>query len=1479
MTTCFGSEKGYCFRSPYTELIGRIVTLSFCLMLCFSLSAQSLKVSFSFSLTSSSNTSAAVFDANGNLIRHLWSNVRYPSGTHIYEWDRLDEFGHFCPDSGYVFKLLSNNVHYTWEGTLGNSSDSLKGSSKIRAYDRIHSMAFSGRYMYYGTGYSEGVPSCYKLDVNNPQNKINILFNYNGDVDQQCNIVCTDSQYVYWAGADPFSNKSYFVYATKVDNDSIATFQYADTVRLYYGRDYFHALDYDSGSNASIISGIAVQKSSDFLYISHKYANQVRVFDKKSGLSLDTISVNAPSEIVCQKNGDVWLVSGSDSLLKYRIDTSSGIPDSLLTNISLPGECLAMAISNDDSTIAVILGDTFQQVFFYDAANGNFKGSLGLRGGYANGPLVSDDKFYFSDEITGLSKPYLVYGINNSLYVGDVGNERTQHFDDTGAYIESIMYLPHSYSVTADINDSSRVFNEFLEFKVDYSKALSAGNNSWKLHRNWRYGIDKEHFRKNESNVFWNLVTLSNGETYANIRAYDSGSVFVYPEIIHLPDSSNIRYSGVRWEKFASDIIMKDGSRVTLLSNENLGDSGFFTNAELNGFDSLDFPIWDTPDTIAILPAIENTDPAYNGNIQIRKTKSDKLVLFNPDKHNRGFHLGAINVGENEYEWKGARATDVKYRGVMPDDGAFDIGNRVEYPGGRLLCHDDDLFWNYHGEYWKNSQTNIWNHIHGSGLMIGQFGTTVPDGITKDYEAFEKGAGNVLSSQVVKVGNDYYLYHCDESVHSGIHRWKITGLNSVAIQTIQPNYQPVANGKITLEFFNGKELDVFGKCLKRMDSGIYFSAVPSDIVDSSSMSIRYSGYVKAPYSANYYFKPASNSGLRLWVDHALVSDRWSNSLYTEFVSDTIWLEKGQIYPIKLETKGTSARLRWGSDSFTTVQVPGAYLYPMDTFGLEPSFALLEGVENFDVLKDSLYGWRRSPLNEVDSGIKNHWLLRTRIKTFGDQDVDLFMTYSRDSGTATVIREIGRWSDCPVSWRFEGELNLDEDFNLFGNTKHSAIQVLDVNGKAIVSVSHVMNIVNNVYYAGISVNDSVMYSRAGRFFNTYTNRFQSFGVAVDSNGIDVWYGDYRVDDLDVSDSSSDWRHPGALRLNFTGGKEMFGSAIGLKSLTYSTKDSLQPKIFPDADFTFCTGDTFVIRTDTGYSYSWSNGDTSATVEAFLQGEYSVKVSDGTCSGTSKIINIGMGTLPNPSITEIGNVLYSNYGYGNQWYYGGVEIGGATDTLYIPTLPGVYSLEVTDTNGCSKMVDLLVPLNFENNDRVVFCIGDATMRIVQNNRFSVVSKVEMSFDGGLVWKESERNAGIKSWSNTDGEVYADVKMEADRTVIYRITLVDEEGVEEQMILHAADCEGIKKLELAPNPFDDRLSLMLPLGIRVGSLIEIAMMDASGVMVLKETFKVDETSAIKGLLEMDGLDVLTSGVYMVTVSLNGELKYVQKMIRFEN
>ncbi len=61
-------------------------------------------------------TSAGVYDAQGTLVRTLWSARPYAAGIHHAIWDGKDDYGNAAPAGNYTVKLLAGNVHYDWDG-------------------------------------------------------------------------------------------------------------------------------------------------------------------------------------------------------------------------------------------------------------------------------------------------------------------------------------------------------------------------------------------------------------------------------------------------------------------------------------------------------------------------------------------------------------------------------------------------------------------------------------------------------------------------------------------------------------------------------------------------------------------------------------------------------------------------------------------------------------------------------------------------------------------------------------------------------------------------------------------------------------------------------------------------------------------------------------------------------------------------------------------------------------------------------------------------------------------------------------------------------------------------------------------------------------------------------------------------------------------------------------------------------------------
>jgi PKD repeat protein len=118
-------------------------------------------------------------------------------------------------------------------------------------------------------------------------------------------------------------------------------------------------------------------------------------------------------------------------------------------------------------------------------------------------------------------------------------------------------------------------------------------------------------------------------------------------------------------------------------------------------------------------------------------------------------------------------------------------------------------------------------------------------------------------------------------------------------------------------------------------------------------------------------------------------------------------------------------------------------------------------------------------------------------------------------------------------------------------------------------------------------------------------------------------------------------------------------------------------------TFCQGDSVTLAAASGLTYLWSTGATTQNITVYSTGSYSVTVTNPTgctAASTSQPTTV---TIPSvDTITQSGYVLTSLTESSYQWYQGATLLTGATAQTYTASQNGVYSVYVTDANGCSS-----------------------------------------------------------------------------------------------------------------------------------------------------------------------------------------------------
>lgn len=1315
------------------------------------LSAQSADkmVPFNFSLQKESVTSAGVFRRDGTLVKTLWNNKKLGAGNHTAQWDRTNDDGQLLTDTGYIVKVVSNNVTYNWDGVIGNTSDSVNGNTRIKAFERVHAMASYGNYMYYAIGYCEGKPSCYKFDLSNPYQKMNILAVDWSSVDAESHFIATDGNNVYWTGFDPYNMSVSLVYATKVSDDKEVTFSSGQKVKMTFGREYKGAIDVNTTNVNAHPSGLAVMKNGNFLFVSHEGLNELHVLDKTTGSLVQTISVNKPRELCMDNNDELWMISGTNTLEKYSINSNGTLSSAILSITGLK-EPLALAISPNNSTLLVADGGTSQQVKAFWNVSGTLVKTMGSEGGYENDPKVNDYKFYFNDGVTQLTKTYLAYQSDSTFWVGDVGNERSQHYTSSGTYINRIMCLPHSYSTVVDKNDPTRVFNEYLEFKIDYSKPLSPHNGSWTLVKNWRHSIPVNYFQENMFRIFRQMVTLSNGKTYSYLEKLEKGNRI--PELVELPDSGNLRFTGIMLAPFAVDNLEEDGTLRKLVTSNNLNDSGYWETKKITGFSNGN-PVWGTAQKVAFLPKIKSNDPSLGGISYPAYTSSGLNLVFNPNKENKGYHLGAVKNGSRTWLWRVCPSTLSTYTGMMPRNGDFDNGNNVEYAGGHVYAVDKNIFWNYHGEFWKNSQTNIWNHFYDNGLMIGQFGIVSLEGSALHKECFAMGAGNVFSSTVVKVGQDYYIYHNDESVQGGIHRWKISNLNSISEQTLEINEGLFNLNGVKVTYFDGQQLNNTKTTAVVVKNQFTLSSNDKEITDISNYSARFEGFIKPIFSQSYKFYVNTNKGARLWINGQLILNRWDNASQNDLTSNNIDLIAGNMYEIRLEVSGELTALQWSSAGQAKQAIPSNSIFPPVSSNMNEGIDLMEGLRDWSILQNNMYGWTRNSNDEKNVSWNDYYNVNVNKKSSNRKMVDVLIRYRGNNSSCLVTRDIGMGDSCLQDWKLSGSVNYESNYPNWNTSGAGYFDIVDKDGRIIARITHDMTYISDANKpTQIKINGKPVVDKNEKYLYSTLNKHMDFEISVNSSGVTLKYANFSPVTAPLYDKTAKWNSPHQIKVSQTGYN--YDKSIDLSNLRFFKTTSTKPVISTGSVAPYCSGDSVVLSSNINTNNTWSNGKTTSKITVKNSGVYTLTTVDNLgCSMSSEPVNIQFNSLPVPNIQTnkaytfcqgdsitLSTGPYKNYKWNNNTTASSIKVKNG----------GTYSVTVTDNNGCIGSSSKVITMH-------------------QNPVASVTSSGNLSFCQGKTVTLSANAASSYLWSN--GETQKDLVV--GNSGSYSVTITDVNG----------------------------------------------------------------------------------------------------------
>jgi hypothetical protein len=540
-------------------------------------------------------------------------------------------------------------------------------------------------------------------------------------------------------------------------------------------------------------------------------------------------------------------VNYSFNVTRFTSDHTTGV---LTAGLSIGGfsGAVTVDISPDGATLLVADGGASQQVKAFNTSDGSVKaawgisGTLGVAGGYATGPAVTNTKFQFKSMIGfATGTPFVRYvPADGSFWLGDPGNCRCLHFSAGNAptYIEQIAFIPAFYACAVCYNDPTRVFVQYLEFKIDYTKPLAAGNGSWTLVNNWAEGILFDQYA-----AMRYVITASNGRTYVPV----SGA-------IHELTSSGRRLTGV----VANYGYIDRDFNLWSFTAAGPGQAAQWFVNKSTGFDGAGNPTWandpsSPPSALTLTsqilpPSFPTLEPQNSTGNFVEALANGVIPIFDADSLRAADHLGGIDAASGAVRFSThpplpslAAGNNANTFLAYPPNPFFTNavpGTGIDAFGGGFMAYmpgSSDLFTVYRGEDWGANQVLFWSHWHESGLLVNRVGVAAPyfGAFSSSNSFYNKGnrdqyglgtspvvqeqatygfmgtwglAGNASWGGIARVGSDYYLYNNDEWYHGGLHRWHISNTGSVQIDNATVTWDAskfVAPTKIPYQFLSG----------------------------------------------------------------------------------------------------------------------------------------------------------------------------------------------------------------------------------------------------------------------------------------------------------------------------------------------------------------------------------------------------------------------------------------------------------------------------------------------------------------------------------------------------------------------------------------------------------------------------------------------------------------------------------------------------
>jgi photosystem II stability/assembly factor-like uncharacterized protein len=310
-----------------------------------------------------------------------------------------------------------------------------------------------------------------------------------------------------------------------------------------------------------------------------------------------------------------------------------------------------------------------------------------------------------------------------------------------------------------------------------------------------------------------------------------------------------------------------------------------------------------------------------------------------------------------------------------------------------------------------------------------------------------------------------------------------------------------------------------------------------------------------------------------------------------------------------------------------------------------------------------------------------------------------------------------WNDISNFETFSPLLSLDIDGNdIYAGTQGSSIWKANITQliNSIFTIS--LNSVNTSYCTGdtifIPYNVKGNFNKGNVFTAQLSDSFGSFFYPTDIGSINSTVAGTIT--AIISDSIPQRNN---YRIRVVSSNPQFNGRDNCFDISITQKPN---PIITSGDSNVCYNSIVTYQTNVkpGVTCQWSvsggalqGSSTNDTVNILWNspGNGIVKLIQANSLGCldSIVKNIIINPLPiKPVITHLQNKLQSTLAMSYQWFYGGNPIQDEVNREYIPLLPGDYTVEITDSNGCSAMSDAYImgngPYLLTSNNPLIFPI---------------------------------------------------------------------------------------------------------------------------------------------------------------------------------